>query len=336
MNQVQTNSSSSFGDALRAALDSGSAPEHQEADAAPEARTSEPVRQADVQAADEGQETHVETIEAPSHWSETDRTAFGSLPPEAQRILLERDKNLQAGFTQKTEALAQQRRAYQPIEGLADEYARRSGLPREQVLPQVVNFLRGLATTYQQIQANPVDGIAQLAESLKITDKLSERLTGYQYEDEATRQMRIRQQELERENQRLRASSQSAQEAEAVQEITRFKDATDEAGNPRHPHFDDLRMTMHRLMSANESLTLDKAYEAALRLDKPEIIEAQIAERIRREESERRARDASKARKNARTTNGKARGPSDEAKPEKLSRRDTLAALWDEQVQRED
>lgn len=60
-----------------------------------------------------------EPLEPPENWSEEHKAAFRSQTPEAQRFLLERHRQMEAGVTQKFQSLAEKERALAGLEGLA-------------------------------------------------------------------------------------------------------------------------------------------------------------------------------------------------------------------------
>src|SRR5688572_17361777 len=52
----------------------------------------------------------VEAQEAPQHWPADKREMFAKLPSEAQRLLLDRHKEMEADYTRKTTELSEQRK----------------------------------------------------------------------------------------------------------------------------------------------------------------------------------------------------------------------------------
>lgn len=65
-----------------------------------------------------------EAIEAPTHWPEDRRKAFASWPKEVQQHALAVDKDLQGGFTRKSQELSDQVRYAETVRGLFGDHHR--------------------------------------------------------------------------------------------------------------------------------------------------------------------------------------------------------------------
>jgi hypothetical protein len=69
-----------------------------------------------------------QSVEPPTSWSNQDKEVFRSLPPEAQAVIARRESEQNKAFTQKTQEIAEHRRAlestFQEIQGERDAYAR--------------------------------------------------------------------------------------------------------------------------------------------------------------------------------------------------------------------
>lgn len=86
----------------------------------PEEETDEP-----DQAADEADDEGHQGIDPPNSWSNADKELFRSLPPEAQAVIARRESDQNRAFTQKTQELAQHRKAVEStLEALGYERQR--------------------------------------------------------------------------------------------------------------------------------------------------------------------------------------------------------------------
>ena len=65
------------------------------------------------------------TFEVPKHWSEADRKAFAGLPPENQALIRRLAKDLEGGFTRKSQELGDKARYADAVRGLIDDQTRR-------------------------------------------------------------------------------------------------------------------------------------------------------------------------------------------------------------------
>jgi hypothetical protein len=63
-------------------------------------------------------------FEAPKHWPEADRKAFAEMPPEAQQIVRRLAKDLEGGFTRKSQELGDKARYADVVRGLIDDQTR--------------------------------------------------------------------------------------------------------------------------------------------------------------------------------------------------------------------
>ena len=64
----------------------------------------------EAKAAPDAKDPEEDNFFAPKHWTETERVAFNAAPPEVKQAIDKLVKNLNKGFTQKTMALADERR----------------------------------------------------------------------------------------------------------------------------------------------------------------------------------------------------------------------------------
>jgi hypothetical protein len=95
------------------------------------------------------QDQQAAPIEAPKHWPENRRQTFAKMPPEVQQAWLDHDKDLQGGFTRKSQELSEKARFHDSIRGLFDEGTRsqlqRAGLDEVGAISQLLR-LQQMAT----------------------------------------------------------------------------------------------------------------------------------------------------------------------------------------------
>lgn len=266
--------------------------------------------------------------EKPQHWSDEDWDQLKDLPDAAFEAVMRKEKEFQSGFTRKTEELAQQRKRYDQLErtiaGLHGQYAGSADRSQfDQVLTQVLPDLLG---NYVQFQRNPVDTLLRLAEQSGTTDKLMEAIAGM---DDGTRAHRQEKAALEQQLEAERRKNAETRSSQIEKQIEDFRNAKDTQGKLKYPHFDSMEGTMARLVAANPALTLDKAYEEAMWLDRKEDMLKGVREQLKAEmEAERRAK-AKEAMKTAKP-NGRAGAPAPKAAP--TDRRAALLEAWAEKI----
>lgn len=298
----------------------------------PETSSTEEVQaSADVEATDAKvdpeSEASATTSPRPEHWSEKDWADLQALPPAQKEYVLRKDKDLQAGFTRKTEELAQQRKRVEAFErtlsDLKAQYAPQADDKQfeqtmVQTMPMLVNY-------YASLQRDPLETLTRLAESYGITDKLTERLAGLDMDDNA-RTLRKKEIEIADRESRLQAETQKARTASIEATISSFRDAKDESGNLKHPYFSDVESEMATLVAANPRLTLDEAYDRAVKVVKYDDLVAKAKEQAKAEAEAAHRAKIKDVRKPA-APNGRA-GKTEFKLPD--NRRDAIRAVWDQ------
>lgn len=157
-------------------------------------------------------------------------------------------------------------RAFAPYR---DTFARRGMSPA-----QVTHQLLALAN---QADTDPVGFIK---EQMRMRGITAEHLADGPGQSEGDPKIR----ELETELKRVQSYIQNTQEQSNQQTqhqvkttVLSFQNAANEDGSPKHPHFDRVRTKMGALMSADDDLSIEAAYEQACYAD-PEIRKAVLAE----------------------------------------------------------
>lgn len=225
--------------------------------------------------------------DAPSNWSASDKAMFKLQSPDAQAFLLKKVKELESGFTKKTEAIADLRKEFEPVQQLFAPHIdvlKQKGLSPQTVIKRWADVETGLATPGRNvdvvaniIKAYNVDKAA-LAKSLGFTSTPSGQAStdtlpaaGDQTGTDVSAQMlaaleekiaksfepklaRIDQWETAQRNAAMNA--EKARETAVETEISNFKSATNDKGELLHPYFDELEQDM---------LSLAQSYQASNR-----------------------------------------------------------------------
>ena len=247
--QATTPSEKSLREELAAALDLHESSDTPEGSVATEATTEQV-------AAEPAKETPATAQEAPQHWPAEKRETFAKLPREAQDLVLERHKEMEADYTRKTMELAEQRKPLDEFTKLFEPAKQRlelAGLTPAQVTRQ-------LLAAQSLIETNPVEGLKWLAQSYKV-DLSTLVPKEDEYVDPAYKALRD---ELNQLKSQLSQREQAVQRqnAEAVQKtITDFSSSKNADGTAKYPHFDSLRNLMGPIVA--DGKTLEQAYELA-------------------------------------------------------------------------
>lgn len=236
-----------------------------------------------------------EAMSAPAHWDSAKREAFGTLPAEAQKVVLDLTKSIEAGVTRKSQELSQKAQFAEAVLSAINDSDRqqlaRAGLNEAQGLDRLlqlnrmatqdpVRYARWFFETagLRPEQVFPVTGAPQAqpqgnaaappadSQFLHLNDKvrgLEGQLDSYRREREA----------------------EDLRQAQRV--IDRFASQTDDAGNPMHPHFERVRQRVAGLLGADPEILaiadpaerLTRAYETAVYADpdiRAQLIEADL------------------------------------------------------------
>ena len=206
-----------------------------------------------VEEDDDGEEPET-VFQAPEHWSSDERTQFDSLPPEAQEVLLARDKSFQTGYQEKAQSISAITDAIKPWE---QSLAQR-GLTPEQAI-------RTLFAAQHQLDTDAVGGILQIAQNYGVLDQLQAKFAPETDDDDLVDpQFKALQQEIQDLKSQLTQTTQGIQQQQnqtVQQQIESFQTAVDDKGELKHPHFEE---AMPMILAAVQSGdALDAAYDKA-------------------------------------------------------------------------
>ena len=221
------------------------------------------------------------TNEPPARWSASAKAMFKLQTPEAQAFLLDRAKELEADYTKKTQANADLKKEYEPVQQLFAPYIdvlKQKGLTPQTVIRRWAYVETALANGKG---VDIIDGIVksygidkgQLAQRLGFTstpsgqastdqpgtqprqgeaptdEQLLERLQAKIAESFAPKFAKIDQWET---NQQTAARHAAQQRESAVEtEISNFKSAVDDKGDLLHPYYDEVEPAMIALAQSH-------------------------------------------------------------------------------------
>jgi hypothetical protein len=296
---------------------------------------------------------------APANWKASDRDMFKQLPERAQRFLLERHKAMEADHTRKTQAIADFRREYEPIDQIFAPYrdvmsergltARSliegwAGVERRLAEGDGIDVIKGLVAGYQLDPAGVASALGILPERPPAAARASAAEPSMQAPAGVPAELlqdvaRLRQRADDEDRAKAEAANaarEAARQRFAV-EVETFKNARDEEGNLLHPHIDDVQEDMVHLALAAKSRgqeipALPELYERAVRANPStyraqRIADQQSAERKQREEA--RAKAAAAKRASASVTGSPGPGQSPAARPSGRTLREELESAAD-------
>ncbi len=239
--------------------------------------------------------------DAPEHWPEADRAAFAGLAAPGREFLLRRHREMEADYTRKTQELAGHRRAAEAFAEAAKPY--QAMIAAEGATP--LTAFRALLHTAHVLRtgtpAEKAQSLAAVAQRFGVAPGAAP----------------------------LPIAQPDPRQRALAEELARFRGATDAAGKPQHPHFDQVAGEIGALLMAGRAATVADAYERAVWAH-PETRALQLAaaDAARADAARRRA---SEARRSVNVRAGAAPGQ----RTRGASIEETMAMVYDRMAGRE-
>ncbi len=234
-------------------------------------------------------------FDAPKHWPEADRQAFAGLAPEAQAIIKRLAKDLEGGFTRKSQELSDRAKYADAVRGLIDEPTRQQMAATGVSEVQYFGYLNQLQQFASQ---RPVEYVKWAMQNLGVTpehlgihaprQQPGEQPDGAAALADLLSDPKVKQLEAElaqfkgavspeRVQQMVRATlaeHQNAQQRQSLQgAMGAFRSAVDDDGQLLHPHFDQVQIQMGALIDPTPYLVLDQqGRPVGIRNDAPDIV----------------------------------------------------------------
>jgi hypothetical protein len=267
------------------------------------------------------------TLSAPKHWPEADKQAFAKMTREGQEIALKLAKNLEGGFTRKSQELSDKAKFADSVRGLFDDTTRQqlqvSGTDE-------VGYIRYLDSLQKFATQKPVEYVKWAMQNLRVTPEqlgISQappptppKDPAAAQDDEIARLLqdpKVAQLEAQVQNllgivtkeQQAKEQAANAQRANAINtlntHIRGFREALDDSGQLQYPHFDTVKAHMGALMDTDPDLAkmpdgpdkLKAAYDMAV-WARPDLRQTFIdSEAQKRVQETQKKKDAERAKK---------------------------------------
>jgi hypothetical protein len=229
-------------------------------------------------------------FEAPKHWSEADRSAFAVLPDDAKGIVAKLAKNLEGGFTRKSQELSDKARYAETVRGLFDD---RDRTQIAKAGTDELGVIRYLLDRQRHATTDPIGYVKWAMQNLGVTsdklglpqaskpetpkadDELAKLLEDPKVSALEAEVAELRKWRTEREtNENTQRQQQFNSQVQSIQSaISEFRSALDdESGQLKYPHFDTVFRHMGALMDTDPDLArlpdgsekLQKAYDMAV------------------------------------------------------------------------
>lgn len=233
-------------------------------------------------------------IEPPTNWKAADKETFKTLPPNAQQIVVDIQKRMDADYTKKTQGIAALKSEYEPVDKMFEPYRdvmKQKGFTPRTLIEAWANVEKDLSSGEQgalRVITNLVSGYkvdpSKVALALGLKQQTTVPAAGDQTTETAAPQTPIQlppellqtinglQQRVDTFEAERRATAARAAEERGqavMNEIEKFKSAVDGKGTLLRPHFDEVEEQMTHLALAAKSAgqqvpPLQELYEKAV------------------------------------------------------------------------
>ena len=195
------------------------------------------------------QETAVtdEWMDAPKAYKKEFQDSFKTLSPEWRQYLIEREKQSERGFSDMGNKL-------NDLKWVDNLYNTRAERLKANGYSKAQDYIEQLALIEDALSADPQSTLQALAEAYGVKFNDNTALSSLQRQVNDVQQLVAAQ----------RQYIQQQQQETGNRLVNEFVNAKDEAGNPKHPYFNDVREVMTDLIRKGAANDLDTAYNMAI------------------------------------------------------------------------
>jgi hypothetical protein len=201
-----------------------------------------------------------EWMDAPKSYTKEYQDTFKTLSPDWRKYLIEREKQVERGFSEKNNRIESYKWADNAFNSRQERMAK-LGFQKAQ------DYIEHMTAIDDALELNPAETIKALANAYGVN--FGETTNS---NTEVQRQIATMQQEM----QSYRDFMASQQQQAVNNEFNAFINAKDEAGNPKHPHFEDVRADMLEIIKQGGAKNLEEAYARAIWVN--EAVRAKLIE----------------------------------------------------------
>jgi hypothetical protein len=189
-----------------------------------------------------------EWMDAPKSYTKEYQDTFKTLSPDWRKYLIEREKQVERGFSEKNNRIESYKWADNAFNSRQERMAK-LGFNKAQ------DYIEHMTAIDDALELNPAETIKALANAYGVN--FGETTNS---NTEVQRQIATMQQEM----QSYRDFIKNQQQQQANNEFNAFINAKDEAGNPKHPYFEDVKADMSNLLAQGRARNFEEAYNAAI------------------------------------------------------------------------
>ena len=188
-----------------------------------------------------------EWMDAPKAYKKEFQDSFKTLSPEWRQYLIEREKQSERGFSDMGNKL-------NDLKWVDNLYNTRAERLKANGYSKAQDYIEQLAQVEDALNADPQSTLQALAEAYGVKFNDNTALSSLQRQVNDVQQLVAAQ----------RQYIQQQQQETGNRLVNEFVNAKDEAGNPKHPYFNDVREVMTDLIRKGAANDLDTAYNMAI------------------------------------------------------------------------
>ena len=189
-----------------------------------------------------------EWMDAPKSYTKEYQDTFKTLSPEWRKYLIEREKQVERGFSEKNNRIDAYKWADNAFNSRQERMAK-LGFQKAQ------DYIEHMTAIDDALELNPAETIKALANAYGVN--FGETINS---DTEVQRQIANMQQEMLS----YKTFIQNQQQMQANNEFNAFINAKDDAGNPKHPYFEDVRTDMQNILRQGGAKNFEEAYSKAI------------------------------------------------------------------------
>lgn len=188
-----------------------------------------------------------EWMDAPKAYKKEFQDSFKTLSPEWRQYLIEREKQSERGFSDMGNKL-------NDLKWVENLYNTRAERLKANGYSKAQDYIEQLAQIEDALNADPQSTLQALAEAYGVKFNDNTALNSLQRQVNDVQQLVAAQ----------RQYIQQQQQETGNRLVNEFVNTKDEAGNPKHPYFNDVREVMTDLIRKGAANDLDTAYNMAI------------------------------------------------------------------------
>ena len=188
-----------------------------------------------------------EWMDAPKAYKKEFQDSFKTLSPEWRQYLIEREKQSERGFSDMGNKL-------NDLKWVDNLYNTRAERLKANGYSKAQEYIEQLVQIEDALSADPQSTLQALAEAYGVKFNDNTALNSLQRQVNDVQQLVAAQ----------RQYIQQQQQETGNRLVNEFVNAKDEAGNPKHPYFNDVREVMTDLIRKGAANDLDTAYNMAI------------------------------------------------------------------------